>query len=144
MTITDIKEYNTPNRAVFISSSCSPKAAVLFRWRLSAVIAPFCWAPLMSLPLASKTWTKKLQSLSLTGFNRKPCDSASLIQSLWRHPLFCHPSVQLGHPLLPFCYSSCLLLIILCSVLGGDAEGGTCWAFYAVCNKLSSDPNPES
>lgn len=125
---------------MFISWSCSSKAAVLFRWRLFAVIARSCWAPLMLLPLAFKTWTKgwALSLFSLISIETgtmwpKQLDSVAVETP----PLLSPPSVQVGHPLLlPPLHSACLLLIILFSILGGPLRGGRCRAFYTVCNKL--------
>lgn len=139
-----LKQYNTPYRAEFISWSCSPKAAVPFREKLSAVIAPSCRAPLMFLPLASKTWSKGwASSLFALGFNRNLGHvTQTARQSLWRHPLLLlPPHFKLDPPpyhhllLPPFC-SPCLLLIILFSVFEGTLRGGRCWAFCTVCNKL--------
>lgn len=135
MTLTDIKEYNTPNRAVFISSSWTPKAAVWFRWMFSAIIASFCWAPLMLLPLASKTWTRKAEpQASLTGFNR---NAGHVTRPAWLSrcgdtPSFVTPWSNLYTP-----FSLSATALVYCSLfcsafLGETLRGGRCWAFYTV------------
>lgn len=124
------KEFNTPNRAVFISWSCSPKAAVPFRGRLSAVIARSCWAPLMLLPLASKTMDQRLSFKPfLTGFNRNPghVTQTARLSRCGDTPFFCHPlhSSWVPPSLLPLFYCS-----LFCSAFSGDSEG------REICNKL--------
>lgn len=104
-----LKQYNTPFRAEFISWSRSPKAAVPFRERLSAVIAPSCRAPLMFLPLASKTWSKGwASSLFALGFNRNlgHVTQTARLSRCGDTPFSCYPLISSWTPLPTTIFSS--------------------------------------
>lgn len=104
-----LKQYNTPYRAEFISWSCSPKAAVPFREKLSAVIAPSCRAPLMFLPLASKTWSKGwASSLFALGFNRNlgHVTQTARLSRCGDTPFSCYPLISSWTPLPTTIFSS--------------------------------------
>lgn len=132
------KESNTPDWAEFISWSCRPNAAVPFRWRLSAVIARSCWAPLMLLPWASITRTKGWASgLFSLGFNRNPghVTQTARLGRCGDTPLFCHPLSSSWTP--PSSPSSPLLPLFTAHYSvqrfqGGTRGGGRCWAFFVI------------
>lgn len=119
------EEHYVPNRPELMFSSCCSKAAVPFRWRFTAVGTLSCADSLMLLPLTSKTrtrgWAVKLFSLVYW----KKTLPMWLQQLEWvfveTPPFFVSPWAG-DPPLLPLCYSPCLLLIILFRFLG-DTEG---------------------
>lgn len=131
------EEHCIPNRSESMFSSCCSKAAVPFRWRLTAVCTLSCADSLMLLPLASKTRTRgcAVKLFSLVYWKKLcPCDCNSLTESLWRTPLLCQP-LSWRPPLLPLCYSP-VYCSLFCSGFWGTLRGGRCWSLYTVCNKL--------
>lgn len=119
------EEHYVPNRPELMFSSCCSKAAVPFRWRFTAVGTLSCADSLMLLPLTSKTrtrgWAVKLFSLVYWKKNSAHVTATAWVSLCGDPPFFVSPWAG-DPPLLPLCYSPCLLLIILFRFLG-DTEG---------------------